>query len=180
METKRNAEVLKETLDLDGKDVLDVGCGNGGLTRLMTRQGARVTGLEVSPKQLERARAEEPAGDEMYIEAPGENLPFGDACMDIVVFFNSLHHVDMGAMDAALAEAARVLRPGGQVYVSEPMAEGSHFEVMQPAHDETEVRAAAYAALGRCAIAGLVREHEFIHLNPVGYKTYERFRDGVL
>ena len=180
MDIRRNGDVLRETLDLDGKDVLDVGCGDGALVRMMTKRGARVTGVEISPAQIARARAADAVGDEVYIEAPGERLPFGDGCMDIVVFFNSLHHVDVPAMDAAIAEAARVLRPGGLAYVAEPMAEGSHFQVMQPAHDETAVRAAAQGALDRCAGAGLARERAFTHINVTAYADYGAFRKRIL
>ncbi len=82
---------------------------------MMTRCGATVTGLECTPRQLEKALAAEPAGDEAYVGGVGEDLPFDDASMDTVVFFNSLQHVAVEAQAAALGEAARLVRRGGVI-----------------------------------------------------------------
>ena len=88
-----NSEVVAEHLEPAGKRILDVGCGDGGRARTMTRQGATVIGLECSPEQLEKARAWEPAGDEVYVEGVGEDLPFEDDSMDAVVHpsFEAFH-----------------------------------------------------------------------------------------
>ncbi|HYD66281.1 class I SAM-dependent methyltransferase, partial [Azospirillum sp.] len=67
--------MLAEVLDLRGKAVADVGCGDGAMVRHLTREGAVVVGLEPSPQQLARARAAEPAGGETYREGRGEALP---------------------------------------------------------------------------------------------------------
>lgn len=180
MDRRRNADVLLAEVDLAGKRVLDVGCGEGGLVRLMAKAGARVTGIEVNPEQLGRARAADAVADEDYIQGVGEDLPFGDGSVDVVVFFNSLHHVDVENQDQALLEAARVLRPGGTLYVAEPLAEGPHFEVMQPAHDETYVRAKADEALGRAPAHGFGRGRRFTYVNAVAYAGYDVFRDRIL
>ena len=70
-----------------------------------------------------------------------------DGAVDGVIFGRSLHHVPEAAMRPALAEARRVLGPGGFVYVMEPVMEGAFAAVMKPFHDETEVRRQACAAL---------------------------------
>lgn len=57
---RKHREVIEELLALDGARVADIGCGDGALTRLMTRLGARVTGVEPSADQLARARAAAP------------------------------------------------------------------------------------------------------------------------
>jgi SAM-dependent methyltransferase len=97
---------------------------------------------------------------------------------DYVVFFNSLHHVPAAVMAKALEEAARVLRPGGQVYVSEPIAEGPFFETCRPVDDETEVRARAYHALNNCAALRPVREFRYLH--TVQMRTFDAFRDRII
>ncbi|MCP5368198.1 MAG: class I SAM-dependent methyltransferase [Hyphomicrobiales bacterium] len=179
MDIRRNADVLAETLDFNGKRVLDIGCGDGALVRLAAKRGARATGVDVSRAQLERARTAGTVADEDYHEAAAQDLPFEDAAFDIVIFFNSLHHVAVEAMDLALKETARVLKPGGRLYVSEPLAEGSHFQIQKPAHDETVVRAAAYEALGRADALGFQADAEFRHINPIRYANFERFRDRM-
>ena len=147
------AALVDELLDVRGRDVLDVGCGEGWLVRHMSAAGAAsVVGVDPLGVALERAQAQDPAG--RYLEARAEALPFDDGSFDIAVLFNSLHHVAAARMDEALAEAFRVLRPDGVLYVQEPLAEGSFFELMRPVDDETEVRAAAQAALARAIGSG--------------------------
>ena len=85
------AEALIEHFDLRGdSSVLDVGCGAGRLTRIMTEMGATVTGIEPGERQLERARAHPVIGTESYIEGTAERLPVEDNCATIIIFFNSL------------------------------------------------------------------------------------------
>ncbi|WP_254434923.1 class I SAM-dependent methyltransferase [Magnetospirillum sp. UT-4] len=167
-----------ETLDLEGKRVIDVGCGDGHLVRHMARRGASVLGVECSARQLAKARAGETVGAMDIIEGVGQALPAADASADIVVFFNSLHHVPAEHMETALAEAARVLVPGGTVYVSEPLAEGVFYRTCRPIDDEAEVRALAYRALGACP--QLRMEREFTYLHTVVMRDYEAFRERII
>ena len=178
---RKHSEILRAQLALSGARVADVGCGNGGMVRVMTRAGAKVTGIDCSQGQLARARKESPAGDEGYLFGYGESLPLADGSLDIVVYFNALHHVPVDKQDDALAEAARVLKPGGWLYVVEPLAEGAYFEIMRPVEDETEVRAAAYAALGRAeAGAAFEAADEQFYRAPLRYPSFDDFRDGIV
>ncbi|WP_417794904.1 methyltransferase domain-containing protein [Terasakiella pusilla] len=180
MQVRKNSEVLKSYLSLAGKKVLDVGSGEGHLTRMMTREGANVIGLECTPRQLERAKAYETAGDETYVDAFGQDLPFADEEFDIVVMFNSLHHIPVDDQFKALCEAARVLKPGGQLYISEPIAEGMNFELLKPVDDETYVRARALEAIKRHDEAELVWVEEYVYNHPVQRKSYEEMRDKMI
>jgi SAM-dependent methyltransferase len=155
---RKHSEVMREHLPMKGARIADIGCGDGSLVRFMTREGARVTGVEPAEGQLARARAAETAGDEDYRQGIAEGLPFGDGSLDAAVFFNSLHHVPVEGQVAALAEAARVVRPGGLVYVQEPLAAGAYFELMRPIEDETHVRAKATEAIRATLAAGLLAE----------------------
>jgi SAM-dependent methyltransferase len=143
-------EPLDGLLDVHGRDVLDVGCGEGGLARRLAQAGARVVGIDPLPGALERARLQSPSDPwPQYAEGSGEALGFAGASFDVVIFFNSLHHVPVESMDDALAEAARVLRPGGVLYVQEPLPEGPAYELLRAVRDETRARAAAQEALAR-------------------------------
>ncbi|NQU56877.1 MAG: class I SAM-dependent methyltransferase [Rhodospirillales bacterium] len=180
MKTHQNSDVLPSLVELKGKKVADIGCGDGALTRLMTRHGASVIGIECSKEQLKRARAAKPAGEENYSEGLGEDLSFKNNKLDLVVFFNSLHHIDVENQDKALAEAARVLKPGGMIYICEPLAEGEHFELMKPVHDETAVRAAAIQAISRAGEHGFSPETETTYLHQACYPDYNAFRTRML
>lgn len=180
MQHRRNSDVLLDLLTLDGCDVLDVGSGDGTLCRLMARRGARVTGLECSPRQLAAARAEQPVAGETYVAGVAQQLPFPSGCMDAVVFFNSLHHVPPAFQDQALAEAARVLRSEGLLYLSEPLAQGPFFELLRPIDDETEVRALAYRAICDAARHGLMLLREETYVHTVRHADFESFRTRVV
>ena len=92
---------------------LDIGCGEGHNTRLLAGRGARVTAIDVSEVFIGHAREEEgraPLGID-YRVASMVALPFDDASFDFATACMSL--MEVPALDRALAEAYRVLRPGG-------------------------------------------------------------------
>lgn len=176
----RASDFLVSLIDFSGKRVLDVGCGDGNLARLMTAKGARVTGLECQPKQLAKALAAAKVGDEDYVDAGAQDMPFPDEEADIVVFFNSLHHVPPEMMSKGLSEAARVLKPNGVLYVSEPVASGPFFELVRPVDDETEARRLAYEAVQAVSRHGLRPESEHLFLHPMSMKSFDEFRQRVV
>lgn len=179
MEKRTSTEVMKEILNLNNATVIDVGCGDGWLTRWFAAEGAHATGIEVSPRHLAHARAIRPVGDEHYIQGLAEDLPVPSGSADIVIYFNSLHHVDVEGLPKALKEAARVLKNGGILYVSEPLPEGPYFELMKPAHDETLVRGRAQEALRHGPDYGLLLERQFTHLDSVKLDDFQAFHDRL-
>jgi ubiquinone/menaquinone biosynthesis C-methylase UbiE len=178
---RKHSEVLRQHLPMAGARIADVGCGDGSLARLMTRAGARVTGIEPAERRLAQARVAEPAGDEDYRQGVAEALPFTDGSLDAVVFFNALHHVPVEAQAKALEEAARVLKPGGLIYVQEPLATGPYFSLVRPIEDETVVRAKAVEAI-RAAVAGglLAEELELLYEAPYEVADFAAFKDSVI
>jgi SAM-dependent methyltransferase len=150
--------MLERLVPPAGKDVVDVGCGAGALVRALIDLGARVTGVEISESQLATAIDQDDGRGARYLVGRAERLPLNDGSVDLAVFMRSLHHVPGADLEAALVEARRVIRPGGAVYVAEPLAEGNFFELTRLVDDETEVRGAAQAVLARASSAGLERE----------------------
>ncbi|MCL2850408.1 MAG: class I SAM-dependent methyltransferase [Micrococcales bacterium] len=99
-----------------GCRVLDVGCGTGRLLTLLADRGAIGSGVDVSPEMVAVAQAANPQMD--IREGTAEHLPFEDAAFDMVVTCLAYHHMD--ARETFLAEAVRVLVPGGRVVIVEP------------------------------------------------------------
>lgn len=178
---RKHLEVLSEFADPRGRRVLDVGCGDGALLRALLRRGAaEAVGLEPSALQLERARAGAAAEGLQFVAGAGEALDFPDAGFDLVIFFNSLHHLPLAAMQRALLEAARVLSDEGLLYVAEPLAEGPNFELVRPVDDETLVRAAAYEALRAVGEGPALRaETEYRYDAPSRHADFDAFRASL-
>ena len=114
--------------DVDGLHGLDVGCGDGHNTRLIAERGARITGVDISQtfvghaKRLERL---EPRGID-YQVASANSLPFDDEAFDFVTAIMSL--MDVADPSGSLAEASRVLKPGGflQFSIAHPCFDTPH------------------------------------------------------
>ena len=98
-----------------GDRVLDACCGTGDLALAAEREGGVVTGLDFSPRMLERARQK--SETVTWIEGDLLALPFGDDSFDAATVGFGVRNVS--DLDAALAELRRVLRPGGRLAILE-------------------------------------------------------------
>jgi ubiquinone/menaquinone biosynthesis C-methylase UbiE len=96
---------------VQGQDVLEVGCGTGLILQRLAALARTARGVDLSAGMLEQARAR---GLDV-VQADATRLPFGDASFDTVVSFKVMAHVE--DIRAAMAEIARVVRPGGYVAV---------------------------------------------------------------
>ncbi len=155
---QRHTDVLARHVRLTDRDVVDVGCGEGGLVRWMRGAGARVIGVECGEALRTRAIEADPLHAATYHDGVAEALPLDDESMDVVVFSYSFHHVPIDAMPVAQTEARRVLRAGGRLYVLEPRPTGadvaSHFRLVV---DETHEQNAAQECLDGAESAGLAQ-----------------------
>ncbi len=132
-------DYLRSVYDLYGKDVVDVGAGDGTFSKQLNQFGATVTGIEIDSTKVENAR-KNLSSDISISVGRAENLPLDSQSMDLACFFYSFHHVPMDVQEQALAEVKRILRPKGRVHVVEPFPHGSMFEVARMVTDEAEVR----------------------------------------
>ena len=106
---------------LPGRPVtgLDVGCGTGRYSRLLRAllpDGSRLAASDVSAAMLAQLKAANRghAREVVPLRAAAEELPLRAASLDLVAAFNCVHHFDLGRF---LAAAARVLQPGGQLFI---------------------------------------------------------------
>lgn len=107
--------VLHELLgDVEGLDVLDAGCGTGYLAIRLAKAGARVTGIDLSPRMVETTRRNAQAAGvalSLHTSSCSAMHPLTDASFDRVVSNYVL--MDLPDLSGAIHECARVLRPGG-------------------------------------------------------------------
>lgn len=128
-----------------GKATLDLGCGEGRVSRELRARGHEVTGVDASPTLIAAAREADPIA--RYLVADAARLPFGDGGFDLVVSYNVLMDVTDAA--AAVGEAGRVLAPGGRLVIglTHPITnraitsgsgdtDGPYFEERRVAFDE--------------------------------------------
>ena len=106
--------MLPRALRLSPKRALDVGCGEGRFCRMLQSAGVEVTGVDPTLALLAEARSRDSQGT--YLEAAAERLPFAANEFDLVVSYVSL--VDIPDFRTAIAEMARVLRPGGSLLIA--------------------------------------------------------------
>jgi 2-polyprenyl-6-hydroxyphenyl methylase / 3-demethylubiquinone-9 3-methyltransferase len=108
-------EQLREWLgpDLTGRTVLDLGCGGGLLAAPLARAGARVIGIDLSQASLRVALEHAEA---CFVRGDVLHAPLRADSFDIVLLADVLEHVN--SIGDALDEAARLLRPGGLLYVN--------------------------------------------------------------
>jgi SAM-dependent methyltransferase len=95
---------------------LDLGCGEGRISRSLRSAGYQVTGADAAPTMVRRARGHPDAAPAVVGDASA--LPFRDEAFGLVVAYMCLHDIDQ--LPAAVAEAARVLEPGGRLCAAIP------------------------------------------------------------
>jgi SAM-dependent methyltransferase len=103
-------DAFLELVPPPGRLTLDIGCGEGRLTRELDARGHRVIGIDGSTTMIEAAQRRSPELE--FVEADAASLPLDEGTADVAIAFMSLGDID--DMDGAVREAARVLEPGGR------------------------------------------------------------------
>lgn len=176
-------DVLVELLPTPGTRVIELGCGGARMARQMLQRwpDMRYLGLEVDLRQHAINLQDTPPRMRFAVGG-AQAIACDDAQFDLTLMLKSLHHVPLDAMDQALTEVARVLRPGGHLYVSEPVYEGALNEIVRLYNDEGIVRAAAQAALDRAlAVRGTweqVAQRRFDM--PVHFEDFAQFERRMM
>jgi len=94
-----------------GRLTVDIGCGEGRLTRHLKAQGHAIIGIDSSPSMVAAARSLDPSMDVRLADAAA--LPLDEASADLAIAFMSLHDID--ALTDVVREIGRVLAPGGRL-----------------------------------------------------------------
>ena len=119
-QVERVREELRAFLSLRGDErVLDAGTGAGTLALALAPLVAEVVGVDLVPELLEAARREAPP-NATFVEGDATRLPLEDASFDLAASRRTLHH--LARPELAVAELARVTRPGGRIFVDDQIA----------------------------------------------------------
>ncbi len=176
-------KLMLDRLPFDGARVLELGCGRAEKTRLLAETGRpnEIIALEVDQIQHAKNLQASDLPTVRFAQGGAEAIPADDASVDIVLMFKSLHHVPIALMDQALGEIARVLRPGGLAWISEPVYGGDLNEVFRLFHDEKAVREAAFAAVSRAVSTGGLRLQEQLFFNTRSFfESFEQFDSRMI
>ena len=176
-------ELLRSLVDLDQRThIIELGCGAAQLSRsLLARFPAcNVSALEVDERQHAKNLAKPQAGLH-FLQAGAQAIPFGAEQFNLALMLKSLHHIPLDLMDQALGEVWRVLKPGGLLYVLEPVFAGTLNEILRLFHDEEQVRAAALNALNRAVASGAWQQKAEVSFDmPVQYRDFADFEQRLI
>lgn len=107
-------KIIKRGLCVDGQNVLDLGTGTGVLPRNMYKYGAKWTGTDISPEQIEQARLLSKGMDIEYLPISAEKLDFPDDSFDVITACQCFWYFDH---ERIMPNLVRMLKPNGTILV---------------------------------------------------------------
>ena len=180
--TNQYITTIRSHCDISGKEILEIGCGKGRITRDLARHAKRVVATDPDTVSLAEAQAAFAAGNVEFLQTPAgvPDLPAGT--FDVVIYTLSLHHVPPAEMSWSLWSAANLLRNDGVIVVVEPGEGGSFTEAKERfgagSGDERSVKYAAVRAMH--ALEGW-RVGETVHFRTMfRFDSDEDFLAGML
>jgi len=139
---KDQIRFMHDAIDFSGKDILEIGCGNGSISIYLAKGSGSY--IAIDPDQVRIEQAKQLDTKIIFQTGTGQALNFPDNRFDMVLFTLSLHHQDSAP---ALEEAFRVLKPGSHVLVVEPNAKAEFELFFHLFGDETQALEEAEAAI---------------------------------
>jgi len=173
-------EIYNRLLSLDNKHILELGCGSAEITRNIATsgEGRRVTALEVDEIAHEKNLQITDLPNVTFGLSGAQEIPLDHESVDVVFMFKSLHHVPLELMGVSMHEIRRVLKPGGLLYISEPVFAGDFNEILRLFHDEQEVREAAFNTVKNAVDEGLFNLVEETFFNsPMKFESFSEFEN---
>ena len=176
-------ELLHSLVDLNQHPrIIELGCGAAQLSRSLLARFANceVSALEVDERQHAK-NLQKPEARLNFLQAGAQAVPFAAEQFDLAMMLKSLHHVPLELIDQALGEVQRVLRPGGLLYLSEPVFAGTHNEIMRLFHDEERVRSAALRAIQKAVASGNWQQQAEVFFElPIRYRDFAEFEQRLI
>lgn len=168
-------DVIDQFLQPNDQFLIDAGCGNMHLSKALATRGAHVLAIDPDPIQAAKNNEAEIIANVGFAQTGADQIPVEDQSVDGVLFPYSMHHVPADLHSAVFAESLRVLRPGGFMYIMEPVAEGDLNEVTRMFHEEGPVRVAAQQAIEAYGMPNFSEVDVIDYSNKVSYEGWEQF-----
>ncbi len=167
---------LIETLSLNNKTILELGCGNATMTKKIASNGfgREIIACEVDKIQHQK-NLELNIKNIQFKLCGAEDIDLEDESVDFVFMFKSFHHIPKKLMHKSLDEIKRVLKPNGLAYISEPLFSGEQNELIAIFHNEEQIRIDAFEA-----IKEVVKTNKFKLFKEIFFQTeirYDSFED---
>lgn len=151
-----------------GQKILEIGCGDGEFTKRLVKLNLQVIATDITPKVIEKGKKGLKRNNLKFLLDNAEKMRFSNNCFDIVCGISILHHINP---NKTLKEIYRVLKPGGQLFFTEPNLFNPHIyaglhigwlrKKMEFSPDET--------ALIRWNISRLLKKIGFQKINVINY-----------
>ena len=179
---KNEIDVLYRMLDFKGKTILELGCGAAEKTRQIseTAEVNQIIAAEVDEIQHQKNLRIAGLKNVVFKAYGAEEIGEPDESIDIILMFKSLHHVPLNFLDQAFGEMHRVLKPGGLLYISEPVFDGPFNEVLRVYHDEEHVRQVAFRAVQAAAGSNFNLLEEYFFRNRIQMASFEQYEQRML
>ena len=181
--TATELEVIQQRLPVTGARLLELGCGRAVMTRQIVEalEPASLVATEVDHVQHINNLQISDLPTVRFVYGGAESIDLEDGSIDIVLMLKSLHHVPRELQSRALTEIARVLRPGGYAYLSEPVYAGDFNDILRLFRDEQRAREAAFEAVRQAVDSGLLTLQEQVFFNAPGYfRDFADFEERVI
>ncbi len=177
-----NEDYLIETLNLNNKTILELGCGAALKTIDMATTGfdRKIIACEVD--EIQHQKNLQLSYENIEFKLCGaEDIHMDDESVDMIFMFKSFHHIPINLMPQALSEIKRVLKPNGLAYISEPLFLGDLSDIIALFHNEELVRYEAFNTIKKA-----VENEEFklfqeiFFYTPVTYDNFEDFKSKIM
>ena len=178
--TSTALELIARCLPIQAGDrLVELGCGRAETTRKIAQAFPDLQIIATEVDQIQHAQnvSMDDIPNVSFRYGGAEKIELPDQSVDYLVMLKSLHHVPVPLMQQSLAEARRVLVPGGLAFILEPIYAGDFNSILRIFNDEQNVRANAFAAIQAAVASGSLDLVEQVFFDVVvrfdGFAEYE-------
>jgi len=175
LELSSDFELIGKYLPTTDANLVELGCGAAFTTRMIAEKFPikHLLALEVDTIQHEKNLQIDDLPKVTFELAGMQDIPAQDNSIDAAIMLKSLHHVPMNLFEQGFSEVHRILKPGGKLYISEPVFAGEFNDIIRLFNDEEKVRQAAFDAVCKAIDTGLFKLEQEIH-----FLSESRFLNG--